>query len=127
VQFGGKPDRADVNADAAKYSNKRAEMWGYMREWLSVGAIPNDADIRGQLTSPQYGFNGKDEIQLERKEDMKRRGQASPDAADALALTFAWPVLPHVDAGHEGPHPDLVQTEYNPFDMIKELVEEHRV
>jgi len=127
VQFGGKPDRADVNADSAKYANKRAEMWGCMREWLSIGAIPNDADIRGQLTSPQYGFNGKDEIQLERKEDMKRRGQASPDVADGLALTFAWPVLPHVGAGREGPHPELVETEYNPFDMIKELVEEHRV
>src|SRR5215475_15912778 len=29
---------------------------------------------------------------LERKQDMKRRGLASPDNADALALTFAHPI-----------------------------------
>jgi dienelactone hydrolase len=31
-------------------------------------------------------------IILEKKEDMKKRGLASPDLADALALTFAYPV-----------------------------------
>ena len=31
-------------------------------------------------------------ILLERKDDMRRRGLASPDDGDALALTFAYPV-----------------------------------
>jgi len=31
-------------------------------------------------------------IQLESKKDLKARGLASPDAADALAVTFAFPV-----------------------------------
>jgi hypothetical protein len=34
---------------------------------------------------------GRDAIILENKEDMKRRGLASPDDGDALALTFADP------------------------------------
>jgi hypothetical protein len=126
VQFGGKPDRPDVSAESAKYSNKRAEIWGLMREWLSVGAIPDDAELRAALIGPQYGYNGRDEIQLERKEDMKRRGQASPDLGDALALTFAWPVLPTEFAGGLPPHKPLVEIDYDPFDLVREVVQEER-
>jgi hypothetical protein len=125
VQFGGRPDRPDFNADASKYANKRAEIWGLMREWLEVGAIPEDPELSAALIGPQYGFNGRDEIQLERKEDMKKRGLASPDLADALALTFAWPVLPRDDAGGEGPRKPLIEIEYDPFAFAgAEMVEE---
>ena len=44
--------------------------------------------------SPEYGFNARMKLQLEKKEDMKKRGLASPDCADAVALTFAYPVAP---------------------------------
>jgi hypothetical protein len=37
-----------------------------------------------------YGYDASDAILLERKDDMKRRGLASPDDGDALALTFAY-------------------------------------
>jgi hypothetical protein len=37
-------------------------------------------------------YDASDAILLERKDDMKRRGLASPDDGDALALTFAYPV-----------------------------------
>lgn len=75
------------------YYNKRAEMWGDMRDWLDSGAaIPNDNELRDDLTSPEYGFDAKERIQLEKKDDMKTRGIASPDCGDALALTFAMPV-----------------------------------
>ena len=50
---------------------------------------------------------------------MKRRGLASPDLADALALTFAWPVLSRDDAGGEGPRRPLVEIEYDPFAMAR--------
>jgi hypothetical protein len=39
-----------------------------------------------------YGYDGSDAIPLERKDDMRRRGLASPDDGDALAFTFAYPV-----------------------------------
>jgi hypothetical protein len=42
----------------------------------------------------------QDQIQLERKESMKARGLASPDTADALAVTFAVTV-PIPEAQHE--------------------------
>jgi len=67
-------------------------MWGAMRDWLASGAVPVDADLASDLTAVEYGFNSNDQILLERKESMKSRGLASPDSADALAITFALPV-----------------------------------
>ena len=97
VQFGAKADRSTQAQDGAVvYANKRAEMWGLMREWLAGGMIPNDPDLIADLTGVEYGYvlrEGRDAIQLERKEDMRKRGLASPDIADALALTFAYPVV----------------------------------
>jgi len=96
VQFAGAPTRGfDTQDGAIAYANKRAEMWGVMRDWLRGGMIPDDPDLRADLTGLEYGYTmkeGRDAIILEKKEDMKKRGLASPDAADALCLTFAHPV-----------------------------------
>ncbi len=116
IQFGGKADRADIVTQGERYANKRAEMWGSLRAWLHGGAIADDQDLHRQLIGPSYGFNARDEIQLERKEDMRRRGIPSPDWADALALTFAYEVSPNVNAGSEAPAKPIYVTEYNPFE-----------
>lgn len=77
-------------SDKAAYYNRRAEMWGLMRDWLVAGAeIPNDPELEADLTSPQYGFSAQQQIQLEKKDDMKKRGLSSPDSGDMLAMTFA--------------------------------------
>lgn len=91
VNFGGKPDRAQTD-DGIKVRNKRAEMWAFMRAWLKGGAIPDDHELAADLTGVEYGFDENQAIQLEKKESMKKRGLASPDLGDALALTFAYPV-----------------------------------
>lgn len=75
--------------DPEKYLNKRAEMWGEMREWLTYGCIEDDAGLIDDLTGPEYGIHLKGQIKLESKDAMKKRGLSSPDDADALALTFA--------------------------------------
>ena len=46
------------------------------------------------LAGPGYHINRSDLLVLESKTDMQKRGQASPDDGDALALTFARPVAP---------------------------------
>lgn len=115
IQFGSKADGFGLEGDKTLYANKAAEMWGAMREWLKGGAIPNDQELIAQLTGREYGFNGRNEIQLEKKDDMKKRGLASPDLADALGLTFALPVIPNVNAGRDGPHEPLVAHEYDPL------------
>lgn len=88
VNFGGSAD------DAGKFRNKAAEMWWRMREWLmrDEGAIPDNARLEQELTTREYSHNDKDQLVLERKEDMKKRGLSSPDWGDALALTFAYAV-----------------------------------
>lgn len=92
IQFGGEPDGGWAFKDEVKVKNKRAEMWWNVREWLLIGAIPDEAEIEDDLIGVEYGYDGKDQIILERKEDMKKRGLASPDNGDALALTFGYPV-----------------------------------
>jgi hypothetical protein len=44
--------------------------------------------------APGYHINRSNLLVLESKADMQKRGQASPDDGDALALTFAQPVAP---------------------------------
>lgn len=87
VNFGGKPD------DPKKYANKSAEMWDRVKVWLPTGHLEADELLATDLTGREYGFNAADQIVMEKKEDMKRRGLASPDDADALALTFAYPSM----------------------------------
>jgi hypothetical protein len=117
IQFGSRPDGVGfaTGTDGERYANKRAEMWGAMRSWLKGGAVVAEPDLRRQLIAPLYTLNLKSEIQLERKEDMMKRGAESPDIADALALTFALPVAKNAWAGGEGPKKENVESEYNPF------------
>jgi hypothetical protein len=76
------------------YCNLRSQLWGKMREWLDNGAdIPREAteketNLAAQLTSMEYGYNNKSQIQLLSKKDLKRLGYPSPDIADALSYTF---------------------------------------
>lgn len=122
VAFGGKAtlDQSATGSQGEKYANKRAEMYGALRAWIkSGGAIPNDQDLKRQLCAITYTFNNKDAIQLVSKEDMmKDLDGLSPDDADALALTFAFPLAPmELGAGgeygrHGGP---ALQSEYNPY------------
>lgn len=93
VNFGGKPDGGWVTeADEVKTRNKATEMAAQARSWLKRGAIPDEQEIEDDLCGREYGYDNDNAIVLERKEDMKKRGLASPDNMDALSLTFAYPV-----------------------------------
>jgi hypothetical protein len=86
VQFGAQsPER--------QYANMRSYMWARMKDWLTRGAIPKDVPLEIDLTGPGYKHDKADRLLLESKEDMKKRGLASTDDGDALALTFALPVM----------------------------------
>lgn len=74
------------------YGNKRAEMWGTMKDWLKTASLPLDRFLKTDLISPMMKPDSRGTIFLESKKDMKARGLASPDAADAIAVTFAYPV-----------------------------------
>ena len=74
------------------YGNKRAEIWGTMKDWLKSASISQDRQLKADLTGPTKKPNSAGTIFLEGKKEMRARGLASPDAADALAVTFAFPV-----------------------------------
>ena len=86
VNFGSKSSKPLM------WGNKRAQMWGDMREWLKTASAPKDRQLKADLIGPMRKPDSRGTIFLEGKKEMKSRGLASPDAADALAVTFAFPV-----------------------------------
>lgn len=127
VDFGSGPDEFSVTDRGTKYANKRAEIWGAMREWLRTGAIPEittdeDQTLIDELTAPTYAYNVKEAIQLESKKDMRRRGVKSPNVADALACTFAFPHFEVQDGSiPEEMSKPVVVDDYDPYaDFRKE-------
>jgi hypothetical protein len=114
VYFGARNDNPD---GITRCANKRAAMWCAMGQWLKAGAIPNDPELKTQLIGPEFSENAQG-ILLERKEDMKSRGLASPDIADALALTFALPAsVSYIGSSSGGwlPGRGQVVSEYDPM------------
>lgn len=74
--------------DKESYSNLRAELYAkHLKEWIKTGDLPDDDFY--ELANIKYKFNSKGQLQIESKEEMKKRGLDSPDVADALMLTFA--------------------------------------
>jgi hypothetical protein len=102
VQFGSE---APEVTNSQKFANMRAWIWGKTRDWLKRGAIDPDPRLEQDLTAPGYTHDKSDRIVLESKEHMKARGIDSPDDGDALALTFAAPVV--VRQINHGPEPNI--------------------
>ncbi len=89
VPFGGRA------LNAARFADRRSEMWALMGQWLRHGGIlPRVEGLVGELAAPRYSFDDRGRLLLEKKDAMHKRLGRSPDMADALALTFAMPVLP---------------------------------
>lgn len=74
--------------------NKRAEMWESMKQWLKDGGAidPKDMVLYNDLIAPETVPRPDGKIQLESKKAMKLRQLPSPGRADALCLSFAYPV-----------------------------------
>jgi hypothetical protein len=119
VDFGSSADGYANNG--VKYANKRAEIWGAMRDWLETGSIPNlltgeNVTLTDELTAPTYTMTKKEEIQLESKKEMRARGVASPNVADALACTFAYPTYEYIpDVLGRTEMKPTVAPDYDPF------------
>jgi hypothetical protein len=74
-----------------KYKNLRAELWDWMREWFIQDMpveIPDSDELQTDLCGLGYKYDSSDRLQIESKEDAKKRGLLSPDTSDALMLTF---------------------------------------
>lgn len=121
VQFGAASDNVTMKFEGdVKYANKRAEMWGAMRDWLRGGCIPDEPELESDLCGIEYGYvlrEAKDAIILEKKADMKKRGLSSPDLADALAITFAYEVQPTEHSAYIPGKGSVHQVNYDPLTL----------
>lgn len=85
------------------FRNLRAELWYRCRDWLVKRdcKLPKDEDLIGELTAVRYTISdsGRGKVQVEGKDEMKKRGLKSPDLADALMLTFAAPEATFINGG----------------------------
>lgn len=85
VQFGGR-------ASDYRYFNKRSEMYFEMAKWVKEGgALPPDRELKEELCATTFVYQG-DKFRIVDKGIIKDKIGRSPDRADALALTFAFPV-----------------------------------
>ncbi len=90
---GGKP------ANPHQFRNSKAEVYWSLREWLNTAATGlkvyglTDDETQAQLSGILYGHTAAGQVEIESKEKALKRGQSSPDRAEALTLAFA-PVHP---------------------------------
>jgi hypothetical protein len=80
-------------SDGRNY-NMRAWMWRNMKDWLSDAPVvlPDYPGLKAELCALKYTYqNGL--LLIEDKKKAKERGIKSPNLADALALSFAEPVI----------------------------------
>ena len=74
-----------------KFGRLRDELFWNAREWFEGRdvKIPQDDALIQELTSIRYKYLSTGKLKIESKDEMKRRGQRSPDVADSFVLTFA--------------------------------------
>jgi hypothetical protein len=95
-------------------------MWWAIREWIQAGgSIPNDITLKQEISTPIYWYDAAGKRVLESKDEIKKRlqGGGSPDMADALCLTFAYPVskmLPREIREKIDTRP----TDYDPYEQV---------
>jgi hypothetical protein len=116
VNFGGKSSNI-------RYVNKRTEMWHEMADWIKAGGcIPNDNSLKLELATPTYKYDVANRIMLESKDDIKKRmpGGGSPDLADSLALTFAFPAQKKLDGHASGARNGGTRREHDPYQNLNQ-------
>jgi len=82
---------AERAAEPTKFKNRRAEGWWQLREWFEENMVdldPADEDLAGQLSNIKFWYDSSGRVQIESKEELKKRGLPSPDHADACMMSF---------------------------------------
>jgi hypothetical protein len=113
VNVGSSPTRdvwPDGKKSRAKFRNLKAELWWILRDrlrkthdhWLYMNGrggyeyqlnelllLPEDKDLTKQICIPGFKVLETGKIQIESKDELRRRGVPSPDRAEALILALA--------------------------------------
>jgi len=92
VNFGSPSEAKIARPKVAGPKNRRAEMWMRCRDWLELEEgvqLPDDDALQTDLTAPRQKPQLNNDVLLEAKHEMRKRGVKSPDLADSVVLTFA--------------------------------------
>ncbi|MFM9793313.1 PBSX family phage terminase large subunit [Streptomyces turgidiscabies] len=82
INFGAKA------TDPDKYPNLISEAWFYLASIIDTIDLELDDEALGELTSRQWKMDSKGRRGVEGKADYKKRGNRSPDIADAIIMCF---------------------------------------
>jgi PBSX family phage terminase large subunit len=90
IHGGGKASNSE------KFKNSKAEIHWAFRDRLIAGDIdlPDDLELKAQLTSITYRVTSSGQLEITPKEEMKRKGLKSPDRAEAMIYAFAQDTSP---------------------------------
>jgi hypothetical protein len=82
---------AESPAMGTQYLNLRSELWYKAKSWLEGRDVrlPRDPVLKSELATVRYTYTSSGRVKIESKGELKKRGVASPDSADAFVLTFA--------------------------------------
>tara|TARA_B100000427_G_scaffold124386_2_gene103509 strand:- start:2564 stop:3973 length:1410 start_codon:yes stop_codon:yes gene_type:complete len=82
---------AESPSQKETYLNLRSELWFKFKGWLEerMCSLPRNEQMIADLVSVKYKFVASGRIQVESKEQIKKRIGRSPDYADALVLLMA--------------------------------------
>ena len=77
-----------------RFNNMRSAVWWKMREAFDPDgeikiAVPKNADLRKDLTTPKFKHESNSTIVLESKDSVKNKLGRSPDYGDALSMTMS--------------------------------------
>lgn len=90
ITFGA---RSDARVEDVRSWNKRAEIHARGREALRYACLPDDPELHDEMCAIEYGYaRDQTSIQIEDKDDIRRRLGFSPDLTDAYCLLWANPV-----------------------------------
>ena len=78
---------AEKAEDSDRYANLRAELWFFAKEAVENASFCTHNSWT-QLAVPTYHINSSGKLQVEPKDQIKKRSGSSPDVADAYCLTF---------------------------------------
>jgi phage terminase large subunit len=96
--------------DRERYANLKAELYWGLRQRFQAGEVAGLTDERtiGQLAGIRYRHTARGQVEIERKEDARKRGVKSPDRAEAVMLALARVTSAQMLWDHEGDAAELV-------------------
>lgn len=87
---GGEASHKETDSTGPGFRNAKAEAYWLMRNRLARGELNGLTDERtqAQLSTVRYAHNSRGQVEIESKDDARKRGVKSPDRAESLILAY---------------------------------------